>query len=137
MQRLTRPSALRLAAITAFAGCAGLLASPVVAGPMVKQPSAVQAKVTSAKDAVAAIAAAASGAGSARKAPAIGFGSSDLAARIKWVPVRHGSRTLRTLDPSSRLLLARSAAERFDLGSVGLSFQDVYGVIEAETSWVP
>jgi soluble lytic murein transglycosylase-like protein len=51
--------------------------------------------------------------------------------------VKHGAKTLRTLDSSSRLLLARSAAERAGLSKVGLSFQDVYGVIEAETSWVP
>jgi hypothetical protein len=59
------------------------------------------------------------------------------AAKIRWVPVKHGAKTLRTLDSSSRLLLARSAAERAGLSSVGLSFHDVYGVIEAETSWVP
>jgi hypothetical protein len=58
-------------------------------------------------------------------------------AKIRWVPVRHGAKTLRTLDPSSRLLLARSAAQRAGLASVGLSYQDVYGVIDAETSWVP
>jgi hypothetical protein len=60
-----------------------------------------------------------------------------LHAKIRWVPVRHGSQTLRTLDPSSRIALARSAAQSAGLASVGLSYQDVYGVIDAETSWVP
>jgi hypothetical protein len=34
-------------------------------------------------------------------------------------------------------MLARSAAERAGLKDVGLDFRDVYGVINAETSWVP
>lgn len=42
-----------------------------------------------------------------------------------------------TLDDASRLRLARSAAERAELHEVGLDFRDVYGVIHAETSWVP
>lgn len=41
------------------------------------------------------------------------------------------------LDVPSRLLLARSAAEKARLHEVGLDFRDVYGVISAETSWVP
>jgi hypothetical protein len=58
-------------------------------------------------------------------------------AKIRWVPVRHGAKTLRTPDAGSRIALARSAAQNAGLASVGLSYQDVYGVIEAETSWVP
>jgi hypothetical protein len=34
-------------------------------------------------------------------------------------------------------LLAKSAATRAHLDEVGLSFMDVYGIINAETSWVP
>ncbi|HEX7891688.1 MAG TPA: hypothetical protein VF522_20225 [Ramlibacter sp.] len=41
------------------------------------------------------------------------------------------------LDPASRIALSRSAAERARLHEVGLDFRDVYGVINAETSWVP
>ena len=35
------------------------------------------------------------------------------------------------------MLLARSAAQRAGLDQVGLSYRDVYGIINAETSWVP
>ena len=132
MRRVTQASALRLAALTALVGGAGVLTSHgAVAGTMTQHPSAKSSKAVSAVEAVAAVA------GLARKAPTVGFGSKDLAAKIKWVPVRHGAKTLRTLDPASRLLLARSAAERANLASVGLSVHDVYGVIDAETSWVP
>ncbi|MCC2633836.1 MAG: hypothetical protein K0S48_1722 [Ramlibacter sp.] len=41
------------------------------------------------------------------------------------------------IDAPSRLRLARSAAEKARLHEVGLDFRDVYGVISAETSWVP
>ena len=59
-----------------------------------------------------------------------------LDARLRWVPADLGGGH-RTLDAPSRLLLARSAAERARLHEVGLDFRDVYGVISAETSWVP
>jgi hypothetical protein len=57
--------------------------------------------------------------------------------QLRWTTVRVGSREVRTPDPGSRVLLARAAAERAGLGEVGLDFRDVYGVISAETSWVP
>ena len=41
------------------------------------------------------------------------------------------------LEPAARLALARSAADRAGLAEVGLDFRDVYGVIHAESSWVP
>ena len=41
------------------------------------------------------------------------------------------------MDPAARLALSRSAAESARLHEVGLDFRDVYGVISAETSWVP
>ena len=41
------------------------------------------------------------------------------------------------LEPAVRLRLARSAADKAGLHEVGLDFRDVYGVISAETSWVP
>jgi hypothetical protein len=44
---------------------------------------------------------------------------------------------VQTLDESSRLMLAQAAAEKAGLKDVGLSYEDVYGVIEAETSWIP
>lgn len=60
-----------------------------------------------------------------------------LRARMHWVPVRTGGKQLMTLDDASRLLLTQAAAERAGLASVGLGYQDVYGVINAETSWIP
>lgn len=60
----------------------------------------------------------------------------ELRQQMKWVPIRWGGRKTRTLDEASRVLLAQAAADRADLDEVGLSFEDVYGVIEAETSWV-
>lgn len=55
------------------------------------------------------------------------------APQLRWVKEPAGA----TLDDASRLRLARSAAERAGLHEVGLDFRDVYGVIHAETSWVP
>ena len=60
-----------------------------------------------------------------------------LRARIRWVETRMGGDKLLTPDAGSRVLLAKSAAERARLDEVGLSFKDVYGIINAETSWVP
>jgi hypothetical protein len=60
-----------------------------------------------------------------------------LRVRIRWVPARLGEAELQTPDTPSRLLLAKSAAERARLHEVGLGFKDVYGIITAETSWIP
>jgi hypothetical protein len=61
----------------------------------------------------------------------------DLRGRIQWVEARLGAQTLSTPDHDSRLLLAKSAAQRARLDEVGLGFKDVYGIINAETSWIP
>jgi hypothetical protein len=71
----------------------------------------------------------------ATRRPAISL--ADLRARVRWMRVQVNGRAVLTPDPDSRLLLARSAAERAGLAEVGLDFRDVYGVITAETSWVP
>jgi hypothetical protein len=60
-----------------------------------------------------------------------------LSGKLRWLPVRFGDDVLRTLDVPSRLLLAQSAAHRAGLEQVGLSYRDVYGIINAETSWIP
>lgn len=60
-----------------------------------------------------------------------------LRSRLRWVSTRIGGDELLTPDLHSRVLLAKSAAERAGLDEVGLSFMDVYGIISAETSWVP
>jgi hypothetical protein len=60
-----------------------------------------------------------------------------LRSKLHWVETRIGNDKLVTPDDSSRVLLAKSAAERASLGKVGLTFKDVYGIINAETSWIP
>jgi hypothetical protein len=61
----------------------------------------------------------------------------ELREKIRWIPVKHAGAKAMTPDAASRLLLAKSAAERAGLQEVGLNYQDVYGLIMAETSWVP
>lgn len=73
----------------------------------------------------------------ARTAPAAGGHYEQLRSRLRWVQTRIGGDELLTPDLHSRVLLAKSAAERAGLDEVGLSFMDVYGIISAETSWVP
>lgn len=58
-----------------------------------------------------------------------------LRGNIRWV--QSGLASLPTPDLRSRMLLAKSAARQAGLNEVGLGFQDVYGIIAAETSWVP
>jgi len=60
-----------------------------------------------------------------------------LRARLRWLPVKLGDDMLKTPDAQSRILLAQSAAQRAGLAQVGLSYKDVYGIINAETSWIP
>jgi hypothetical protein len=60
-----------------------------------------------------------------------------LRSQIHWVPTRLGRAMFMAPDFASRVLLAKAAAQRAALSDVGLGFQDVYGVITAETSWVP
>lgn len=56
-----------------------------------------------------------------------------LRSSMRWVRTRMGNAP----DHHSRLLLVKSAAQRARLHEVGLGWRDVYGVIMAETSWVP
>ncbi|WP_298931958.1 hypothetical protein [uncultured Ramlibacter sp.] len=60
-----------------------------------------------------------------------------LRGKVRWVSAQFGGDAMATPDYQSRMLLAKSAAERAGLDEVGLGYQDVYGVINAETSWVP
>ena len=60
-----------------------------------------------------------------------------LRKKLNWMPVRYAGTVLKTPDPQSRLLLVESAAKRAGLEEVGLSYRDVYGIINAETSWIP
>ena len=60
-----------------------------------------------------------------------------LRRNVRWVPTRLGNGQFTTPDYDTRLLLAKSAAQRAGLADVGLGYRDVYGIINAETSWVP
>jgi hypothetical protein len=60
-----------------------------------------------------------------------------LRSKMRWVPTTLGRVKVLTLDLDSRLLLAKSAARRAGLTALGLGFKDVYGIISAESSWVP
>ena len=60
-----------------------------------------------------------------------------LRTKMRWLPVRYAGDVLKTPDTQSRLLLVQSAARRAGLDEVGLSYADVYGIINAETSWIP
>jgi len=116
---------------------AGAAAAATSAAAAVARTTA--AATTSAAQAVAAVAATSPAVPPAiRAATTFAVGSEkELRERIKWVPVRWGGAKTRTLDEASRLLLAQAAAEHAGLEEVGLSFEDVYGVIDAETSWIP
>ena len=103
------------------------------------QVSSTPVKVAAAATSVAPVSSIGAGTAAAmhsafNKAVAAG---SDLRHKIHWVEVRHGSERLKTPDAASRLLLAQAAAQRAGLAEVGLNFADVYGLINAETSWVP
>ena len=60
-----------------------------------------------------------------------------LRSQMKFETVRWAGKPVQTLDEASRVLLAKAAAQKAGLQQVGLSFHDVYGIIEAETSWIP
>jgi soluble lytic murein transglycosylase-like protein len=69
---------------------------------------------------------------------AVKFASEEaVRAQLKFESVKYAGKRINTLDEESRILLVQAAAERAGLQKVGLSFHDVYGVIEAETSWIP
>jgi hypothetical protein len=69
--------------------------------------------------------------------PTFTLSEQSLRAQIRYETVRWDGKEVRTLDEASRILLAQAAAQKAGLHEVGLSFHDVYGIIEAETSWIP
>ncbi len=98
-------------------------------------PSASAPQIQTAEAAVAAV--------TPRHKDVLGFNSKldayydQLSQKMKWLPVRFAGNVLKTPDSESRLLLAQSAAEKARLQEVGLGFADVYGIINAETTWIP
>ena len=118
---------VRTAFSAAALGAVALLSSQVSSAaplPAVKLPARIAAVKAPAPAA-------------AVRAPAAKPASMDaVRSMIKFETVRWGGKPVQTLDEASRILLARIAAEKAGLHEVGLSYQDVYGVIEAETSWI-
>ena len=126
-QNLSRRAAVSVAIV-------GGAASLMVQGSASAEPR-VKAVFPSAAAAVAAVTV-------REKAPSVRLSAtpaSEEAVRslLKFRTVRWGGKPVQTLDEASRILLVKAAAERAGLHQVGLGYHDVYGVIEAETSWIP
>ena len=56
---------------------------------------------------------------------------------LSYVQVKFGSKEVQVLDEGSRIRLVKQAAAKHELHKVGLNWKDLYGVIHAETAWVP
>jgi hypothetical protein len=142
MQSLIKTAAAWTLVCVAVAGSAATLTSKVSSS----SAAAPVAKVSVAKTVTAAAAVAALkpsrppaiqlAAAPAAK-PAAPVSEKALRAQLKYDTVRWAGKPVQTLDEASRVLLAQAAARKAGLQEVGLSFHDVYGVIEAETSWIP
>jgi soluble lytic murein transglycosylase-like protein len=141
-------AAASVAVIGAFAALSSQVATSPASGPAVSAAAAVSNAASAAKaktvTAAAAVAAVTPSTPPAVRlaAPvakaAISFASEEaVRAQLKFDSVRYAGKSVKTLDEESRLLLVQAAAQRAELHEVGLSFEDVYGVIEAETSWIP
>lgn len=57
--------------------------------------------------------------------------------RLNYVQVSFGGKSVLTLDETSRIQLSKEAAAAHKLNTMGLSWKDLYGVIHAETNWIP
>jgi hypothetical protein len=137
MKSLRKNTTARVAFSLAAVGAAALTsqvssAQPHVAFKQLKAPSAAAA-VAAIKP--AAVQPAIRFAAPVAKVAKIG-GEAALRSAIKFETVRWGGKPVQTLDEASRILLAKAAADKAGLDEVGLDYHDVYGVIEAETSWI-
>jgi hypothetical protein len=151
--QITKATTFRAASLFTVLGAVGALTSQMVpsvqvAATTVSAAAAVANTASAVRhDAASAVAAIAGASADAVPAVrlatpaasvAVKFASDEaLRAQMKWVPVRYAGEQTRTLDEASRLLLVQAAAEKAGLADVGLGYQDVYGVIQAETSWIP
>jgi hypothetical protein len=146
----TKATTFHAASLIAVLGAVGILTSqmvPSVSAPAASSAVAAVAKTAAVTTQTAAAAVAAVAATSPATPPAVALATpvaraavkfatdEALRAHIKWVPVRYAGEQTKTLDEASRLLLAQ--AEKAGLQQVGLTYEDVYGVIQAETSWIP
>ena len=117
------------AAVSATAHAAAEVAVPAV--KTVTAAAAVAATSTATPPAIA------FAAGPAAKVAVKIVSQEAVRSQIKFDTVRYAGKQIKTLDEESRLLLVQAAAEHAGLKDVGLTYEDVYGVIEAETSWIP
>ena len=129
----TFPARAAVLATIAVAALTSQAASARVSVEFKPSGSAAAAVRAAAKPAVQSVAIRAAKAPAALKVTA----PEAVRSAIRFETVRWGGKPVKTLDEPSRILLAKAAAERARLHEVGLSYRDVYGVIEAETSWIP
>jgi hypothetical protein len=140
------------AAASAAVAAAGIVAlsSQVSTGTASAPAAAAQTMAAPAAKAARTVTAAAAVAASSPAAPAaIQFATPAATAAVKiasdrvirqqirFETVKWAGKRIKTLDEQSRLMLVQAAAAKAELHEVGLSFEDVYGVIDAETSWIP
>jgi len=142
MQSLTHTlTALAIVAVAA-SGAAVSLTSQASASPAAVPVAKVTvAKTRTAAEAVAALKPAKPPvitlAAPAAAQTAVTPSEKSLRAQMKYETVKWDGKPVATLDEASRVLLVKAAAEKVGLEDVGLSFHDIYGIIEAETSWIP
>lgn len=135
-----RSACVPVQAASAPAAKRDLAAAPAAAAPLLAAATTEVARETARPSSVAETPAAAR---AVARFPVLGNGHprenyyAHLRSQLRWVPVRVGRGQGATPDAGSRLLLVQSAARRAELHDFGLDFRDVYGVINAETSWVP
>lgn len=60
----------------------------------------------------------------------------EIRKKLSFVEVTYKGRQTLTLSNESRIALAKEAAKAENLETVGLNWQDLYGVIHAETAWI-
>lgn len=149
MQNTVRTFPIWALATVSLVGAIGMLSGRATTAPEdVAAQAAAPAPVASPADAKATGAAAAVAAvakpsvvpvalSRPQRPPAIRLDPDAVRPRLKYETVRFGGKRVKTLSEDSRILLTQAAAAKAGLHSVGLSFADVYGVIEAETSWIP
>jgi hypothetical protein len=137
MQSLIKTTAAWAVVSVAITSAAAPLTSRVSASFPAAPAAKVSVKKTvSAAAAVAALKPAKAPVITLAKAPSVPATESALRSLIKYETVKWGGKPVQTLDEASRVLLAQAAAKKAGLHEVGLSYRDVYGIIEAETSWI-
>jgi len=128
--------------VVMLAGLLGIgLTGSIAVSPTTSDTMALRAQAGEVAYAAPEAAAPAAAPGLGAKLPAFNFKVDvyydQLRKKMNWLPVRYAGSMLKTPDAQSRILLAQSAAQRAGLAEVGLNHRDVYGIINAETTWIP